>query len=116
LAKEIVPQLQKKGKVIRGYLGVLIQNITPELAEHFGLKENSGALVKEVIKGSPAEVAGIERDDIILEFGGESINKMNELPKIVARTKVGEEIKIKIFRNYREIYVFARVRAMPLNL
>jgi serine protease Do len=115
LAKEILPQLKKRGKVIRGYLGVLIQNITSELAKSFGLKEEGGVLVAEVIKGSPAEVAGIKQDDIILEFEGEKINRLNELPKVVAKTTVGKKVKIKILRNYREISLFAVIRQMPLN-
>ena len=66
MANEIVPQLQKKGHVTRGWLGVSIQEVTPELAKSFGLDKNKGALVAEVFKASPAEKAGIEQGDIIL--------------------------------------------------
>ena len=70
MAKEIAPQLQDKGHVTRGWLGVTIQEVTPELAKSFGLKENKGALVAQVIPGGPAEKAGIEQGDVIVEFDG----------------------------------------------
>jgi len=113
LAKEILPQLKSRGKVIRGYLGVLIQKVTPELAESFGLREDKGALVTEVIKGSPAESAGIKQGDIILEFEGKKINNISELPRIVAKTEVGKKVEIKIFRNYKEISLFVIIKKMP---
>jgi serine protease Do len=99
MAKEIAPQLQKNGHVIRGWLGVSVQEVTPELAKSFGLKENKGALVAEVFKGTPAEKAGIEQGDIILGFNGKDISESKELPRMLASTPVGEKVTIKLLRN-----------------
>jgi serine protease Do len=79
-AKEVVAQLKKKGKVTRGGIGVYVQKMTPDLAKSFGLEENKGALVADVIAGGTAEAGGIKRGDIILRFDGKGINEMNELP------------------------------------
>ena len=98
MAKEIAGQLQDKGHVTRGWLGVTIQEVTPELAKSFGLKENKGALVAQVSPGSPAEKAGIEQGDIILEFDGKKISEANDLPRIVASTPVGKMIALKLSR------------------
>jgi serine protease Do len=98
-AKEIASQLQEKGHVTRGWLGVGIQGVTPELAKSFGLKENKGALVAQVFSGSPAEKAGIEQGDVILEFNGKEVSDSNELPRIVASTPVGKEVSVKVSRN-----------------
>jgi len=98
LAKSIVNQLKEKGKVTRGWLGVSIQSVTPELAKSFGLKEPTGALVAEVTKDSPAEKAGFERGDIITEFNSTPIKDSHELPALVARTPVGEKAQITILR------------------
>ncbi len=98
IAKEIAGQLQNKGHVTRGWLGVTIQGVTPELAKSFGLKENKGALVAQVNPGSPADKAGIEQGDIILEFDGKNISEANDLPRIVASTPVGKSIVLKLSR------------------
>jgi serine protease Do len=99
MAKEIAPQLQKNGHVIRGWLGVSVQEVTPELAKSFGLKENKGALVAEVFKGTPAEKAGIEQGDIILGFNGKDVSDSKELPRMLASTPIGEKATIKLLRN-----------------
>jgi serine protease Do len=99
MAKEITPQLQKNGHVIRGWLGVSVQEVTPELAKSFGLKENKGALVAEVFKGTPAEKAGIEQGDIILGFNGKDVSDSKELPRMLASTPIGEKATIKLQRN-----------------
>ncbi len=98
MAKDIAGQLQNKGHVTRGWLGVTIQEVTPDLAKSFGLKENKGALVAQVTPGSPAEKAGIEQGDIILEFEGKKITEANDLPRIVASTPVGKMIALKLSR------------------
>jgi serine protease Do len=98
MAKSIIPQLKEKGKVTRGWLGVSIQPITPELSQSFGLEEEKGALVAEIIKESPAEKAGIKTGDIILEFNGRVIHEMNELPRLVAATPVGKKVSVKVLR------------------
>ncbi|MFH0788496.1 MAG: DegQ family serine endoprotease [Pseudomonadota bacterium] len=98
MAKEISAQLQDKGHVTRGWLGVTIQEVTPELAKSFGLKENKGALVAQVGPNSPAEKAGIEQGDIIFEFNGQTVSGSKDLPRIVASTPVGKMITLKLYR------------------
>jgi serine protease Do len=99
LAKSVVDQLRDKGKVTRGWMGVSIQPVTPELAKAFALDSEKGALVADVAKDSPAEKAGIKNGDIILEFNGKPIQEMNELPKTVATTAVGSKVPVKLFRD-----------------
>jgi serine protease Do len=98
MAKEIAAQLQDKGHVTRGWLGVNIQELTPELAQSFGLKEKKGALIAQVVSGSPAEKAGIEPGDIILEFDGQVVSDSKDLPRIVASTPVGKMVSVKLSR------------------
>jgi serine protease Do len=102
MAKQIVPQLKERGEVTRGWLGVMIQRVTPELAKQFGLETSEGALVAQVVEDSPAEKAGIKREDIIIEFDHKKIHKMSELPKIVANTQVGKQVEVKVIRQGRE--------------
>ncbi len=102
LAKSIIPQLMEKGKVTRGMLGVQVQVVTPELARSFGLSEPMGALVAEVRPGTPAEKAGIKRGDIIIEFNGQPIREMNELPRLVAATAPGTKATVKVLREGKE--------------
>ncbi|MGZ3524615.1 MAG: DegQ family serine endoprotease [Thermodesulfobacteriota bacterium] len=99
MAKEIAPQLQEKGHVTRGWLGVSIQEVTPELAKSFALKEKKGALVAQVVPGSPAEKAGIEQGDVIVEFDGKEVASSKDLPLIVSSTPVGKSVTIKLSRN-----------------
>lgn len=99
MAKEIAPQLQEKGHVTRGWLGVSIQEVTPALAKSFDLKEKKGALVAQVVSGSPAEKAGIERGDVIVEFDGKEVTDSKDLPRIVALTPIGKAVTIKLLRN-----------------
>jgi len=97
MAKDLLPQL-KKGKVIRGWLGVMIQGITPELKESFELKEEEGALVSEVTPRGPAEEAGIKEGDVIVSFDEKKIREMSDLPIIVASTPVGEIVTVEVIR------------------
>jgi len=99
LAKGILDDLKSKGTVTRGRLGVMIQKITPELAKSFDLSVNEGALVGDVLPGSPAEKGGIKRGDVIIEFDGKSIKAMEQLPQIVAQTRPGEEVEVVVIRN-----------------
>jgi len=98
MAKQVLPQLKEKGEVTRGWLGVMIQKVTPELAKQFGLEKPEGALVAKVLEDSPAEKAGIQREDIIIEFDQKKVNKMSELPRIVANTTVGKGVEVKLLR------------------
>src|SRR5262245_9873922 len=99
LAKEIVPQLKEKGHVTRGWLGVMIQKVTPDIAESLGLEESKGALVADVVKEGPAEAAGLKQGDVIVEFDGKPVNDSAELPLLVARTPVGKSVKVKVIRD-----------------
>jgi serine protease Do len=103
LVKELLPQLKGKGKVTRGYLGVLIQRVTPEIAESLGINRPRGALVADVTKGGPAETAGIKVGDVITEFDGKEIKDSNELPIVVARTAVDKKVLVKVVRDKKEI-------------
>jgi serine protease Do len=102
IAKSVIPQLREKGKVVRGMIGVQVQNVTPELAKSFGMSEPKGALVAEVNPGSPAQKAGVHRGDIIIEFNGHPIHEMNELPRLVADTAPGSRATVKVLRNGKE--------------
>ena len=103
-AEKVIDQLIKFGETKRGWLGVRIQMVTKEIAEAEKLGEPRGALVSSVAEGSPSDKGGIKSGDIILEFDGKLINEMRELPIIVAQTKVGKIVKVKIWRNKKEIY------------
>ena len=102
-AKIVIDQLIKFGETKRGWLGVRIQDVTKEIAEIEKLDKPRGALVASVAKDSPSDKAGVKAGDIILEFNGESIQEMKQLPIIVARTEVGKKVKVKIWRNKKEI-------------
>lgn len=101
LAKEILPQLEKDGRVTRGWLGVAVQPVTGELAELLELDERRGALVSQVTPDSPADEAGIERGDVIVRFGKREIDKMRELPRAVATTPPGTEVEVEVLRDGR---------------
>jgi serine protease Do len=102
-ASNVVDQLIKYGETRRGWLGVRIQEVTKEIAEAVKLKKPEGALVASVGEKSPADKAGVKAGDIILEFDGKKIDIMRTLPKVVASTKVGKDVQLKIWRNKKLI-------------
>ena len=112
MAKEIAPQLQKRGHVTRGLLGVTIQDVTPELAKSLGLKESKGALVSQVVPGGPADKAGIEQGDVIVNFDGQPVGDSKDLPRIVASTPVGKTVTVKLLRDGKEVERQAKVGEM----
>jgi serine protease Do len=112
LAKEILPQLEK-GKVIRGWLGVSIQDVTAELAKSFNLKDTKGALVADVVKDSPAQKAGIERGDIIVSFDGKTIASAHELSRTVAGTAPNTKAKVEVIRSGKRQALTVQVGTMP---
>jgi serine protease Do len=116
MAKDIAPQLEEKGHVTRGWLGVSIQEMTPELAKSFGLKEGKGALVAQVIPGSPAEKAGIEQGDVILGFDGKTIAESKDLPQIVASTPIGKFVDVKVWRNGKALDQQVKISEMEENV
>ena len=97
MAKDLLPQL-KEGKVVRGWLGVMIQDISPELKEKLNLESRKGALVADVTEDGPADKAGIKRGDVIVSFDGKEIEGMHELPYIVASTPVGKDVVVEVIR------------------
>lgn len=99
LARHVMESIIEHGRVIRGFLGVNIQDVTPALAEKFGLKEHEGALVAEVTKGSPAEKAGIEAGDVIVEFDGKAVRDSRHLKLQAGQTAPGKEVAVKISRD-----------------
>jgi serine protease Do len=103
LAKELIPELRDKGKVTRGWLGVYIQKVTPEIAESLGVEGTGGALVADVMADTPAKKAGIEVGDVITEYDGHKIKESNELPMLVARTPIGRSAKVKLVRRGKEM-------------
>src|SRR5947209_13681958 len=107
VAMEVQSQLRQFGRVSRGRIGVVIQEVSKELAESFGLSRPVGALVNSVEKGGPAEKAGVETGDIILKFDGKPVSNSNELPRIVGNTKPGIKASIELWRKgvTREITV-----------
>ncbi|HJO61784.1 MAG TPA: DegQ family serine endoprotease [Desulfobacterales bacterium] len=102
LAKGIIDQLKENGEVTRGWLGVGIQDLDDELAAYYGLEGVKGVLVSEAFQGEPAEKAGIQAKDIILEVNGKKVNTSRALSRMVANIRVGDEITIKVLRDSKE--------------
>jgi serine protease Do len=113
LVKNLLPQLEAKGEVTRGYLGVSVQEVTPELAKSLNLKDKKGALVADVTKTSPAEAAGLKRGDVITGFDGKEITEMHNLPTLVAATPIGKDVPVAILRDGREQTLRVTVGRMP---
>ncbi len=109
LVKELLPQLRGKGKVTRGYLGVLIQKVTPDIADSLGMDKAYGALVANVSKDGPAEKAGVKVGDVIVEFDGKEIKDSGDLPIIVARTPVDKKVRMKVLRDKKEVTLTVNV-------
>ena len=113
VAMDVVEQLKKSGKVTRGWLGVLIQDVTRELAESFGMAQPRGALVARVMPDGPAAKAGLEAGDVILRFNGEDIVYSSDLPPRVGRTAVGRKVEVDILRAGKPRTVTLAVEALP---
>jgi len=111
MAKELLPQL-KTGKVVRGWLGVMIQNVTPELAKSFGLTNAKGVLISDVVKGGPAEKAGLLRGDVILKFDNKEIESAHTLSQVVAETAPDTTVKIDLLRNGKEETISVKIGTM----
>jgi len=105
LAKRVTSQLAEFGTTRRGWLGVFIQEITPDIADSLGLDAAAGALVSTVNENSPAQDAGLEPGDVIVSFDGKMIDKMRDLPRIVAETEIGATVPVKVIRNGKSMEV-----------
>jgi len=115
MAKVVMDSLILKGKVIRGWLGVSIQGITPELAEQFNLEKDYGNLVSDVVEGSPADKGGIMRGDVIIELNGEPVNEPYNLRNMVAATPPGEEVEFKVVRNGEVLNLQVMITEIPTD-
>jgi serine protease Do len=113
MAKTIVAQLKDKGEVTRGWLGVGIQPVTPDLAEYYGLDSKQGVLVTQVFEGDPAEKAGIRKGDIITAIHGEQVSTTRELSAKIANVPVGQKTRITIIRNGKELTLSAVMAKYP---
>jgi serine protease Do len=102
MAQGIINQLQAHGSVTRGWLGVSIQDLTPELAEYYGIQEKKGVLVAQVFEGDPADKAGIKANDIIVEVDGKSISSSRDLTKTIANIEVGKKTTVAFLRDGKE--------------
>lgn len=116
MARSIVESLVTTGKVVRGWLGVAIQDVTSSLAKGFGLSEEKGALVSEVMAESPADKAGFRRGDVIIRFGENPIEDTNQLRNLVAGTNVGKEVNVRLIRDKEEIDLVVLIEAQPKDM
>ena len=110
--KDLLPQL-KKGKVVRAWLGVIIQSITQDLKDALNLKDIKGALVSDVTEDGPAEKAGFKRGDVIIAFDGKDINESNDLPNIVSKMPVGKKVDVDILRDGKKMTLQAKLGELP---
>lgn len=113
VAMEVANQLRASGKVTRGRIGVVIQEVTRDLAESFGLSKVSGALISAVEKGGPADKAGIQASDVILKFDGKVVGVSKDLPRMVAGTKPGSKVAVQLWRKGESKEVSLTVAEMP---
>ncbi|MCK0163625.1 DegQ family serine endoprotease [Marinobacter sp. S6332] len=112
-AMSVFRQIRDKGSVSRGWLGVLIQEVNRDLAESFGLMRPRGALIAEVMDGSPAQAGGLQSGDIVLEYDGEDIHLSSDLPPMVGRTPVGESARLTVLRSGKEITLDVEIGQLP---
>ena len=113
VAMDVVEQLKRKGYVSRGWLGVYIQEVTRELAESFGMKKPSGALVANVLPNSPAEKADIRVGDVIMKFEEQDVTNSGALPPMVGRTAVGERVTLRVIREGKMMSIKLEVGELP---
>lgn len=115
VAMEVVDQLREHGKVSRGWLGVVIQEVNRDLADGFGLDRPRGALVLQVMEGSPASAGGLVDGDVILEFNGREIERSSDLPHLVGRSAVGEDAKLIVMRERKRVTLTVEIGELQEN-
>ena len=116
MAVDVAMQIKDSGKVSRGWLGVLIQEVTRELAETFGMKTPHGALIAKVLEDSPAQQAGLQVGDVIVEFNGKKVTRSSSLPPLVGRTPVDKYADVTIIRNQREKTIKVKIAQLPTDI
>lgn len=116
MAKVVMENLVKKGKVIRGWLGVSIQSITPDLARQFNLKGDKGALIGDVTEDSPAEKAGLQRGDVIVEYDGKEVSDPRALRNMVANTPPNKDVTIKVSRDGKPLSLKVTIGELPVEM
>ncbi|HUK06730.1 MAG TPA: PDZ domain-containing protein, partial [Stellaceae bacterium] len=116
LARPVIEQLKAKGKVSRGWLGVQIQELTPAIAKSLGLPSDRGALVSDVMKGGPAENAGLKPGDVIQSFNGHDIDRVRDLPIIVAEAPARSSAKVGVWRKGSKLTFDVRIAEQPANM
>ena len=116
LAKNVVMQLKDFGRARRGWLGVQIQQVTPDIAEGLGLKDSHGAIVAGLNEGGPAETAKLLKGDVILRFNNQEVREMRNLPRIVAETEIGKSVPVTVWRDGKQITLQASVGELPENV
>jgi len=113
MARYVMDEILKHGKVTRGYLGVVIQDVTPALAKAFGVSQVTGVLISDVEKGGPGAQAGLERGDVVLAMDGQSVNSANDLRLRIAQTAPGTTVHLKILRNGKEQEIAVKLGELP---
>jgi serine protease Do len=116
MAQQVMDSLVKYKKVVRGWLGVSIQEVTSDLAEEFGVKDLKGALVSGVMKGSPAEKAGIKQGDVILQYNGKVVEDTGHLRNMVSQTPIGTTVKVRLLRQKKEIEAEVVIAELPKKM
>ncbi len=109
----VIEQLKSGGKVVRGWLGVYVQKVTPEIASSFGLNEDEGALVSDLAPDSPAEKAGIIRGDVIVEYDGQKVNDVSDLTNMAAVTPPGTEVSVKVIQDGKTKNMKVKLEKFP---
>lgn len=113
MAKDVMRQLIARGRVVRGWLGIVIQDVTDELAGSFGVRERHGVLVADVLKGGPADMAGLRPGDVVVDFGGTAIKEVPDLQRRVAAVTPGQPTKLTVIRDRRPLGLSVMVGEMP---
>ena len=116
VAKDVYDRLKEKGHVARGWLGVQLADMNPEVAKRFNLDGQKGAFVGGVLRGSPAEAAGIEPGDLVIEWNSQKVNTNAELPLLVASSEIGSTLKVKILREGKPLELSVRISERPQDL
>jgi serine protease Do len=115
LASYVVQQLKDSGRVVRGWLGVVVQTVTPDLAQSFGLEDGRGALVADLASGGPADTAGLKGGDIIIRFNDKPIGEMSDLPMLVAQTPIGQKVTVTVLRDGKTRKISVKIGELKEN-